>query len=101
MRDDGRMSTDERAAFELEYWKALLGDLDTLNTLIVKASGQIAPIPVLMLEALMAAPTADGTRLVEASKASTATMNVLHEMQAPLRRVLELVDGRVKVLTGS
>lgn len=90
--------TDERTAFELEYWKLVLADVTALSDLIERAADTTMDIPVLALEALVMPDTLRGPQLVKVSAASRNAMNTLAQMAAPLARLVQLVAGRVEAL---
>ena len=95
------MTTDERTAFELEYWKLVLADVRALSDLIERGAAATIEVPVALAESMLAPESERGGRLLAASSASREAMNVLHEMVAPIERLAQLVDGRVKALRGA
>lgn len=92
------MATDERTAFELEYWKLVLADLLALNDLVKLAAERNMDVPVACLYALTAPEAGRLDYLQSASTASRETMDALAEMYGPINRLVQLVDGRVQAL---
>lgn len=91
-------TADERTTFELEYWKLVLADVHALADLVQRAAHATIEVPVVLAEAMLLPTELRGERMLTASRASRDTMNALGEMAAPLERLVQLVDGRVRAL---
>lgn len=82
---------------ELDYWKSILDDAETLNTLISETAANLAQIPALILR-IVTGGDSTHEATISVSEISYSAMGQLHEMHEPLRGLLSLAEGRLTAI---
>jgi hypothetical protein len=87
----------DRMLDELEYWRAVLAELEQLNSVPSDAAGELVKCSGPLLELAFYEERA-GELALEVSQQVQRTMRVLGRSAAPLSALLELVDGRRRMI---
>lgn len=93
----------ESVLFEAEYWRPVMDDVLAMNELVGTLSSSLVAIPIDVLALVVAMvprgiTTGEAASLDSITNAALESIGTLGEMQARLKGILELANGRATAL---